>query len=48
METKFKKIYALIPEQLWLQLRDVGKFNPSFDSWIAKIISDALRKEASR
>ncbi|MBI2084676.1 MAG: hypothetical protein HYT70_03655 [Candidatus Aenigmarchaeota archaeon] len=42
---KFKKIYAVIPLELWIQLANSGKFNNDFDSWIAQLISDALEDE---
>ena len=42
---EFRKIYALIPIELFLRLRDKGLLNSHFDEFVCKAISRALEEE---
>ena len=46
-EYSFKKIIAQIPLSLYEELQNKNKFNPEWDSWLSKIIKQALEKEGS-
>lgn len=40
-----KKIYAMIPDELFLRLSANDKFKDDWDDWIAMIINQALDEE---
>ena len=42
---KFRKIKALVPEELFELLKTHNKFNNEWDSWISKIIIKTLKEE---
>ena len=42
---KLKKIFAIIPEELYYKLVEANKFNSNFDEFVARAIEKALDKE---
>jgi hypothetical protein len=45
IELRVKKIWAVIPEELYSELQKRGKFGNNWDSWISNLISKSLEEE---
>jgi len=44
-DTEFKKIYGLIPESLYEDLKKKNKFHSNWDGWLTRAIIKALKDE---
>jgi len=45
---KLKKIFALIPEELFDELSQRNLFNSNFDAWVTEAIIEKLKRQEAR